>query len=88
MKYNINITGKDCDGKSYDISGTAEITESAAFKYGNGKCLIAKLENYAANIFDIRYDASYSENNEVAWLDDFIRNYYSDVSNVAIKPII
>lgn len=85
MKYKITVEGISCEGEKYKNVGTAEITESAAFKYGNGKCLIIKLGGQCRATYDIRYDRTYNQDNEKDYIEKFLENQYCNVNYVNVE---
>ena len=91
MKYNVEFKGTSNRGE-YNMTGTVDIYNSKCFKYGNGKSLTinCKDNSNGYNInesYDIRYDRSYSEKNEVVYITKFIKNNYQNISSLSVQPI-
>lgn len=79
MKYRVSYRIKDTeDNEVIPVNCMVEIAESGAFKYGNGKALGIRYDNGWDNeYFDIRYDKTYSAENEREYVKRFIQNRYS-----------
>lgn len=52
---------------------TLELHESGAFKYGNGTCVIMRLEGNLPEVYDTRYERGITQD-FVGWCDEFMKH--------------
>lgn len=57
-------------------------------QYGNGKGLLLQVNGGYKQIFDIRYDNRYSEDNEIDYIMEFVKEYAHNYAGFNIDEIL
>lgn len=82
MKYKVSFKLVNLEtNESKQVRAEVVISNSAAFSYGNGKCMSFEYTEGIAvgecEGFDIRYDKDYNPEDEVSYINGFIKNRWS-----------
>lgn len=71
-KYNVTFA----KAPEYNATWSFELTESGAFSYGNGTCVIIRENGKVREVVDTRYEKGILQD-FAAWCEDFTRSNFN-----------